>query len=169
MATIASTTSSGEQFVDVQHRVGRRPVLRLTVGEQPPHVTLGIAVEQRTVLAARGPGRQHGRIRSQPHDSGTGRAQRVAVLLPVEHAASRGEHERLVRSERCGERLRLQLPKRRFAVDLEDLPHRAPGARLDELVGVDEAPPEPLGEQAPHRRLAGAHHPHEDDVRCHVS
>ena len=67
-------------------------------------------------------------------------------------------------AERLDERGGLQDPERRLAVGLEDLAHGAAGAGLDELVGVDQPPAETGGDLASDRRLAGAHHPDEDDV-----
>ena len=61
--------------------VGSFPVQRLALGEQPAHRGIGIAVEQRAVLAARRPLGEHRRIGAQPDDLGAGALQGRTVLL----------------------------------------------------------------------------------------
>ena len=57
--------------------------------------------------------------------------------------------------------LPLDAPERLFTQCVEDLGDRAPLGGLDVLVDIDEAPPQPFGEESADRRLARSHEAHQ--------
>src|SRR5258708_27340259 len=88
-----------------------------------------------------------------------------AVRLIEEYGAAGGDHRAFL-SRQLGEQRRLAPAESLLALDLEDRGYRGGGA-LDELaIGVDELAPQALRERPAERRLAGAHHAHEKDIRA---
>ena len=122
-------------------------------------VQVGVA-EQRPVLVVRHPEHRLFVADLQVHH-----------LVAAEHALRRRvQHRPAAQREhrvRPGQQLRghrvLQLAERGLAVGGEDVPHAAPGALLDDQVGVHERQAEPLGEQVPDGGLARAHEPDQHD------
>jgi hypothetical protein len=77
-------------------------------------------------------------------------------------AAAKGEHG-LRSVDKLADDAALQLAERGLAVIGEELPDRASGPLLDDMVAVDERQPEALGEQVPHGRFTRPHEADEND------
>ena len=164
--------------VELQHRVGDRvDVVRAGVDlavcgrfvrgfarraeavERADRVTR----EQRSALPRADAVREHGYRRLQP-DDGAGRAQPAAVLGVDHGAAAARDDEGFRRRAHVRDGLALELAEGGFAVLGEELGERHAGQRDDEVVGVDERPPEPLRAPAADRRLAHTHQADEDEM-----
>ena len=89
----------------------------------------------------------------------------MTPVVGVEHrAATAGDDDRDRRRAGIRDRLTFHRPEPDLAHGREQLGDGLTRARLDELVGVDERTAERLGAPLPHRRLPGAHQPHEDQM-----
>ena len=99
----------------------------------------------------------------EQHREGRAR-EHVPCLLRPDGAASELEHDRLGAAEQRRRHLLLDRAERLLPARVEDLLDCRPGARLDRVVEADEAPPEPLCDNGPERRLAGAHEAGESEV-----
>jgi hypothetical protein len=107
---------------------------------------------------------EHVDVGHEPGDERVGRLEGVPVLLTQHHPAGRRDHRWLGAVQRVQQGGRLEHAIGGLTVGAPDLADGAPGALLDHLVGVDERPPQPSGEELANRRLARAHQPDEDDV-----
>ena len=83
-----------------------------------------------------------------------------SITVPPPHAITRGSGDALTSATAW----RSSVAEGGFAVLGEELGERHAGRRDDEVVGVDERPPEPLRAPAADRRLAHTHQADEDEV-----
>ena len=86
------------------------------------------------------------------------------MVLGVEQRAAPGGDDRVRDGARFLDRMALERPEMRLAVDGEDLDDGAPGRGLDEPVGVDERAAEPAREQPADFRLPGRHEAGQDET-----
>src|SRR5436309_7729710 len=157
---------SGDDLVDAEPR-GVDGDVGLPV-ERPAGTVELLDLRHRAALQHRpvaDPGRagvQLAQVAVEPHDGAEGAQLIHPTFATRRPAAGRDDLARLQR-ERV-ERLGLELAEPRLTRLGEDLGDRATLAGRDHVVGLDEAPPEPSGEQPTTHRFSGTHESHQHDV-----
>src|SRR5581483_3661557 len=132
------------------------------LGQALGEVTVGQHRARLARQAARKPPGQR-RWRTFEEDHQIAVEHPLAVRLGHRRAAARRDH--LARSSaHLGDHLSLDRPKARLTKLGEDRLDRLALLALDLAVGVDESPAEPLRQEPPDRRLAGAAEADQDDV-----
>src|SRR5712692_623343 len=126
-----------------------------------------LAVEHRPIATSERPLAERGQITRQPDDRAQGLESFHAPVL-ARQPATRGNDIAPLEGEKP-HRLILEGPEVRLALRGEDLGNGAPLLGGDHVVGLDEAAPEPLGQDAPDRRLARSHESHENHIVIHVT
>ena len=156
----------GRQVVDVDHEVGQLGVERRPHLVETDHCFLRVLAEERAPGAVADAGGEGLGPRPEP-DDGAAVADEAAVV-GVQHGAARHRHDRR-RSVGAGtgERLGFCLAEGRLPVAGEELGHGEARRRFHVGIGVPVAPAEAVGHQLSGRRLAGAHHPDEQNARGH--
>src|SRR5712692_4747142 len=126
-----------------------------------------LAVEHRPIATSERPLAERRQITRQPDDRAQGLESFHAPVL-ARQPATRGNDIAPLEGEKPY-RLVLEGPEVRLALRGEDLGDGAPLLGRDHVVGLDEAAPEPPGEEPPDRRLACSHESHEDNVVGHIT
>src|SRR5713101_4837896 len=126
-----------------------------------------LAVEHRPIAASERPLAECREIARQPNDRAQGLESFHAPVL-ARQPATRGNDIAPLEGEKP-HRLILESPEVRLALRGEDLGDGAPLLGGDHVVGLEEAAPEPLGQDAPDRRLARSHETHKDHIVIHVT
>jgi hypothetical protein len=124
----------------LDHEVRGLPVQRFTLGQQLAHSREHIgALQQRPPLIVPHAARQlFGRGPQVHHRAAM--VQVLAVVGPQHRATTRGNHCSIVSCSDFVDHLRLDLPKRRFALVLEVHADRAADTLLDQVISVDKRP-----------------------------
>src|SRR6266850_7224822 len=126
-----------------------------------------LAVEHRPISASERPLAERRQIARQPDDRAQGLEGFHAPVL-ARQPAPRGNDIASLEGEKP-HRFVLEGAEVRLALRGEDLGDGAPLLGGDHVVGLDEATPEPPGQEPADRRLARSHESHEDNVVTHAT